>query len=130
MIILAVRTDKPQSELGLFEDDKKLDYFVWEAHRSLAETIHTKIDELLKKNQRNLDDLGGIVAFAGPGSFTGLRIGLSVANALAYSRGLPIVAKQNPQWLEQGIADLLSGKSDKVAVPEYGQAAKTTQPRK
>lgn len=130
MIILSLRTDKPEAELGLFEDSKRLNYIVWEAHRSLAETIHHKIDELLSNAGINKQRLEGIICFKGPGSFTGLRIGMSVANALAYSNQIPIVAKQDPQWLESGIADLLSGQNDKVALPEYGGPAKITKPRK
>lgn len=130
MIILSLRTDKPEAEIGLFDDSKKLAYEVWEAHRSLAETIHTKIEEMLNKSSISLKDVKGIVAFQGPGSFTGLRIGLSVANALAYSLNIPVVARQDPEWLEQGITDLLAGRNHKIAQAHYGQEAKTTEPKK
>jgi tRNA threonylcarbamoyladenosine biosynthesis protein TsaB len=102
----------------------------WEAHRQLAETIHTKIKEILDKSSISLTDLQGIACFKGPGSFTGLRIGLSVANALAHSQNIPIVARSGKKWLEQSIEDLLVGKNDKTAIPEYGIAAKTTMPKK
>jgi tRNA threonylcarbamoyladenosine biosynthesis protein TsaB len=130
MIILTIRTEKPESEIGLFDGQKKLAYETWLAHRELAETIHLKIKELLEDNGKNLEDIEGIVCFEGPGSFTGLRIGLSVANALAYAQNIPIVARGNPDWLEKGIADLLTGKNDKIALPEYGAPPNITQPRK
>lgn len=130
MLILSIRTDKPESELGLFDDQTKLDYEVWQAHRQLGTTIHLKIDELLNRNGKALHDLQGIVCFKGPGSFTGLRIGLTVANALAYALSVPIVSKVDPQWLEAGISDLLAGKNDKLALPEYGSEAFTTPPKK
>lgn len=130
MIILSLRTDKPESEIGLFDGNKKLDYLVWEAHRTLSETIHTKIEEILNKSSISIEQLGGIVVFSGPGSFTGLRIGLSVGNTLAYSLGIPVVGQQDPSWLGNGIADLLAGKNDVVAKAHYGQPAKTTKPRK
>jgi len=120
MLILTIRTDKPEAELGLYEDNRQLAYETWLAHRQLAETIHAKIDKLLKSQQKILSDLQGIVVFQGPGSFTGLRIGITVANALAYSLSLPIVACENPEWLEVGINKLLKGQNDKIAVPEYG----------
>jgi tRNA threonylcarbamoyladenosine biosynthesis protein TsaB len=128
--ILTIRTDKPESEIGLYEDKKQLAYETWEAHRQLAETVHIKIEELLKKSNKDLDGLDGIVCFKGPGSFTGLRIGLSVANTLAYSLGIPIVGSENPDWLEKGTKGLLAGQNDKVALPEYGAPARTTKPRK
>jgi tRNA threonylcarbamoyladenosine biosynthesis protein TsaB len=130
MIILSLRTDKPEAEVGVFDSEKKLDYMVWQAHRSLAETIHTKIEEMLNKSSISLNDIQGVVVFQGPGSFTGLRIGLSVANALAYSLNVPVIARQDPKWLEQGIADLLAGKNDKIARAYYGQEAKTTKQKK
>lgn len=130
MIILSIRTDKPESEVGLFEDDKKLAYIVWEAHRILAETIHEKIEEILNKSSISIKEVQGIVVLQGPGSFTGLRIGISVANTLAYSLDIPVSAKQDPGWLESGIAALLAGQNDVISFPEYGGPAHTTKPRK
>lgn len=130
MIILTIRTDKPESEIGLFDDSKQLEYLIWEAHRTLAETIHTKIKEILNKSSISMDDIQGIVVFQGPGSFTGLRIGISVANALAYSLDIPLVGTQNPKWLEQAIAGLLAGQNDKTVQAFYGQEPKTTKPKK
>lgn len=129
MIILTIRTDKPEAELGLYKDDKQLAYETWQAHRQLAETLHTKLRDLLNEQGLALQQLGGIIVYRGPGSFTGLRIGLSVANALAYSLNIPIVAEMDG-WIEHGIKRLLTGKSDKVALPEYGQAVNITAPRK
>lgn len=128
MLILTIRTDKPEAEIGLFEDDKKLAYETWQAHRQLAETINQKINEVLK--DKKLQDLNGIVCFQGPGSFTGLRIGLSVGNALAYSLTIPIVAAEGKNWLEVGLQKMQAGQNDKIAVPEYGAPAHTTSPKK
>ncbi len=47
MIILTIRTDKPEAEIGLYDGEQQLAYEMWSAHRQLAETIHTKIKELL-----------------------------------------------------------------------------------
>ena len=130
MIILTIRTDKPEAEIGLYDDQKQLVYETWQAHRQLAETIHHKIDQLLKSNSKKLDQIQGIIVFQGPGSFTGLRIGLSVANALAYSLNVPITAEQKEDWIKLGIKHLLAGRSDKIALPEYGSPVRTTNPRK
>jgi tRNA threonylcarbamoyladenosine biosynthesis protein TsaB len=130
MTILTIRTDKPEAEVGIYKDHKRLDYKKWQAHRELAETIHDKLEEILNKSSISMDDLEGIVVFRGPGSFTGLRIGLSVANALAYSLQIPIVATSQDNWLEFGINNLKTGQNDKIAVPEYGAPARITTPRK
>lgn len=130
MIILAMRTDKPEAELYLYDDKAKLGEITWQAHRELSNTIHLKIKEILNTSSISLDEIEGIVCFEGPGSFTGLRIGLSVANSLAYSYSVPIVAHGGEKWLETGIRDLLAGKNDKIALPKYDRPATTTPPRK
>jgi tRNA threonylcarbamoyladenosine biosynthesis protein TsaB len=128
--ILVIRTDKPEAEIGLFDGYTQLAYNTWLAHRELAETIHIKIGELLKSQSRTLHDLEGIVVFKGPGSFTGLRIGLTVANALAYSLSVPIVATEDPAWLENGIARLQQGEDEKITIPEYGALPNITPQKK
>ncbi|MGH7237434.1 MAG: tRNA (adenosine(37)-N6)-threonylcarbamoyltransferase complex dimerization subunit type 1 TsaB [Candidatus Saccharimonadales bacterium] len=130
MLILTIRTDKPEAEIGLFENDKKLAYETWPAHRQLAETIHTQIDKLLMRKGRTLAQVEGIVCFAGPGSFTGLRIGVTVANTLGYGLEIPIVAARTEKWIDLGIKKLLGGENDQIALPYYGSPVHITQPRK
>lgn len=130
MIILTIRTDKPEAEVGLYDDAAQLAYEVWTAHRQLAETIHGTIEALLKKQGKTWADIGGVVCYQGPGSFTGLRIGLTVGNALAYSLGIPVVATRDPQWLETGVQRLDAGDNDHEALPFYGAEAHITPPKK
>ena len=130
MLILTIRTDKPESEIGLFEDLNQLTYLEWHAHLELAETIHTKVSTLLKDIQKTWHELGGLVVYKGPGSFTGLRIGFSVANTLAYSLDCPIVTTNDSDWIEQGLELLKNSKSTKPVFPFYGSEVHITKPRK
>lgn len=130
MLILTIRTDKPVAEVGLYDDQRQLAYMTWQAHRELGRTIHLQIAELMKSASRDLSDIQGIVALSGPGSFTGLRIGLTVANALAYSYEIPIAGSQGERWIENGIDQLLQGQAGRMAMPEYGAEANITVPRK
>lgn len=129
MLILTLRTDKPASEVGLYDDNEQLVYKVWEAHRKLAETLSDKIANILHSNEKEFSDIEGIVVYRGPGSFTGLRIGIAVTNALAYSLDVPIVGETN-DWIEHGISRLLQGENDKTVLPEYGQDVHVTQQKK
>lgn len=126
MITLGIRTDKPQTELYLYKDKEQIAEMKRQAHRELSGTIHEQIDKLLNKSSISLKDIDGIVCFKGPGSFTGLRIGLSVANALAYAQNIPIVARRGEDWLDKGIKDLTSGKTHKIATPYYDRPAATS----
>lgn len=130
MKILTIRSDNPEAEIGLFDGDKKLAYETWLAHRQLAETIFVKIDELLASCKLALADIEGIVGYEGPGSFTGLRIGLTVANTLAYSLEIPIVASGGEKWRASGIKKLQAGIDEKTALPKYGAPVHITAQKK
>lgn len=130
MIILTLRTDRPQAEVELYEGRNRLASLAWTAHRQLAETIHQQLEEVLKQANTPWEQVDGIVVYKGPGSFTGLRIGASVANAIAYAQHIPIVSRAGKDWIDAGIRDLQAGQSDKVAIPEYGAPAATTTPKK
>ena len=106
MLILTLRTEKPEAEIGIYLDHEKKEYLTWQAHRELSDTIHENILKLLNQDKIDFKDIEGIVIYKGPGSFTGLRIGFSVANALAYSLSIPIVATNEKTWITEGI-DLL-----------------------
>lgn len=130
MLILTIRTDNPQAEIGLFDGQTKLAYQSWHAGRELSLTLHRKIDQLLQSQSRTWQDPKGVVCFQGPGSFTGLRIGLTVADALAYGLRVPIVATMGDDWIEQGIERLQAGEDDKIALPHYGAPVHITQQKR
>jgi tRNA threonylcarbamoyladenosine biosynthesis protein TsaB len=130
LIFLTIKTDNPEAEIALFDDLKKLDEIKWQANRVLADTIHTKIKELLINDELKWQDINGVVCYKGPGSFTGLRIGLSVANALAYGLDIPVVSNSSKNWQCIGVEALMGGKNDKITLPEYGSEAKITNPKK
>ena len=130
MIILTLRTDKPEAEIGFFDDDAELAYIVWHAHRELAETLHAKIKALLENNKLTLKQLEGIAVYKGPGSFTGLRIGATVANALADSLHIPIVSATGEDWAKACCASLAAGKNERAVQPKYGADPHITQQKK
>ena len=124
MKLLAVKTDQPMAELWLYENDAELAHLKWAAHLKLAESLHRQITKILNKSSITLNELDGIVCFQGPGSFTGLRIGLSIANALAFANHIPIVATAGLNWQKNGIEKLLAGHSDEIVRPAYQKSDK------
>lgn len=128
-MILLLDTSTPVCRLTLVDGDTRYDN-EWEANRELAKGLLAYLRDQLAANNKSWNDVTGIVAFKGPGSFTGLRIGLTVLNTLADSEGIPIIGETGEDWQTKGLARLNSGENDHMVMPEYGGEAHITQPRK
>jgi tRNA threonylcarbamoyl adenosine modification protein YeaZ len=89
--ILAIDTSGTNALVALAEaDGTLLTERRWVAGYRHGEELLTRIDEMLATAAVLLSGLGGIVVGTGPGAFTGLRVGLSTAKALAHGLGIPI----------------------------------------
>jgi tRNA threonylcarbamoyladenosine biosynthesis protein TsaB len=90
-IALAIDTAAPRLQLGLLLSDGRTDIWVDEIATGHAELIFGRIAGLLERNGLGYGDLQRIVTTTGPGSFTGLRIGLSAARGIGLARGIPVI---------------------------------------
>ena len=90
-ITLAVDTAAPRLQLALLLADGRVDVSIDEIATGHAELIFDRIGALLKRNNVVYADLERVASTTGPGSFTGLRIGLSAARGLALARSIPVV---------------------------------------
>lgn len=104
-------TSTPTCVLRL--DDKE---YTWVSDRNLAEFLHKFIFDKLTENHQTWQDLSEITFFSGPGSFTGLRIGATVVNALA-------------DQLQISLFDH-HGQKHQIIIPDYGRAANISVPKK
>ncbi|MFM7815252.1 MAG: tRNA (adenosine(37)-N6)-threonylcarbamoyltransferase complex dimerization subunit type 1 TsaB, partial [Flavobacteriales bacterium] len=64
-----------------------------------AESLHPLLDELMISSQLNWSDIRAIAVSIGPGSYTGLRIGVSAAKGLAFGLGIPFIAIRTSEAL-------------------------------
>lgn len=129
-MLLAVRADQPQAVIYLLENGEEVARREWEAHRQLSDTLLLFIEEMLEQHNADWASLNGVIVFKGPGSFTGLRISITVANTLAQSLTIPVVGTQGETWLERGIAQIEAGADESIVSPEYGGEANITKPKK
>lgn len=113
-----------------FVDDNSQDVVRRQADRTLARDMLAFIHRELTARGLSYGDIDGIGVFRGPGSFTGLRIGITVLNTWARAEHIPIVGAANEGWKETCLARLHEGMNDEVVLPEYGAPARTTKPRK
>ena len=90
-ITLAIDTAAPRLQLALLLADRQVDVSIDEIATGHAELIFERIATLLGRNHIGYADLQRVVTTTGPGSFTGLRIGLSAARGIGLARGIPVV---------------------------------------
>lgn len=128
-MIVLLDTSTPVCKLSFVDGEWRYDT-EWESGRELAKGLLSFLQDELQGQDKSWEDITGLVAFLGPGSFTGLRIGITVLNSLAYARSLPIVGETGDAWQQQGISRLALGGDDQIVLPHYGGEANITTPRK
>lgn len=90
MIVLGIDTSGYANAVGLVDNGQVLADHVYEARTDSLERIVANIDEVLKSTGKTLDDVRGIAVGLGPGSWTGIRVGVTVGKMLAFSLGTPV----------------------------------------
>lgn len=128
-MILLLDTSSPVCKLRLLDGDWHYDD-EWQADRELAKHLLRYLHDNLEKNGKAWSDISGIGAFTGPGSFTGLRIGLTVLNTIADADRVPIVGARGDDWQAVATERLNKGENDRIVLPFYGSEAHITKPRK
>lgn len=128
-MLLLLDTTTGLAKLQLVDQDS-LQEFEWQADRQLARGLLTWIEESVKNERVSLGAIKGIGVRRGPGSFTGIRIGLTVLNTLADSYKIPIVGTEGDEWSKQAIERLNVGQNDTLVLPLYDRDAHITMPRK
>lgn len=126
---LFINTSTPLCRV-LLELDGVLHTYEWQADRQLAKGMLAYIERCLSEHGSKLADIQGIGVYKGPGSFTGLRIGLTVMNTLADGLDIPIVGVTGEEWVATAQERLRLGENDHLVLPDYGGDAHITKPRK
>lgn len=95
------------------------------------EKILIGIEKILKTSKTQLRNLNGIIVVNGPGSFSGVRIVLSVANTLGWLLNIPVIGisvqpnqnnnQNNLELISQGLKKIKSKKEFKMVKPFYGK---------
>lgn len=129
-MILAIDTSTPECKMFIVQDSSVFANKNWLAERRLALELLEQLETFLAEHNLTFQDLKGLIIFRGPGSFTGLRIGITVFNTLADSLNIPIVGEVGGDWLKVGIERLTSNKVDTIVLPEYGTPPHITRPKK
>ena len=128
-MILLVDTSTPICKL-IFINGSSRQSDEWQSDRMLAKGLLGHLDKLLKATSKTWSDIMAIGVFEGPGSFTGIRIGLTVMNTIADAQNIPIVGARGNNWQDEILSKLKTGKNEKIVLPFYGGEVNITVPRK
>ena len=90
-MILAIDSSTPVAGVALLDEEKLIREEFINYKKNHSETLMPMIDELLRGCDRSLADLTALAITIGPGSFTGLRIGLATIKGLSLAADLPVV---------------------------------------
>ncbi|MGH2613954.1 MAG: tRNA (adenosine(37)-N6)-threonylcarbamoyltransferase complex dimerization subunit type 1 TsaB, partial [Thermomicrobiales bacterium] len=88
--LLAVDTSSAQGGIALF-DGQMLSVRSWPADRSHTTTALVEIHHLLAAAELEVHDLAAVAVAAGPGAFTGLRVGFGIAKGFHLATGVPLI---------------------------------------
>ncbi len=112
-IILNIETATKNCSVSLSKNGKTI-FFKEHADQgySHAEKLHVFIDEVIKECQINISEINAVAVSKGPGSYTGLRIGVSAAKGLCYALNIPLIAVDTLEILANQVQ-----KKDGLIVP-------------
>lgn len=105
MIVLAVDSSSKVATVALMKDDKLLGEITLNDKKEHSVVLMTIIEDLLKFNNLTIDDIDGYVVSKGPGSFTGLRIGMATVKGLSFGSGKPYVSISSLDALAFSVAN-------------------------
>lgn len=115
-LILNIETATPVLSVALGESGKVLDIKELNTQNRHSEQITLFIEALLQQNNKTFDELDAVAVSEGPGSYTGLRIGVSTAKGICYAGDLPLIAVSTLKAMARMMQDRwqTTGKSSEV----------------
>ncbi len=90
MYSILIDTSDKYLSLGLSKDNTIVDSISYECWQRQSEFLISELDTLMKRNNVSRNDIGTVVASKGPGSYTGIRIALTVAKVMAFALDIPL----------------------------------------
>ncbi|HVI48317.1 MAG TPA: tRNA (adenosine(37)-N6)-threonylcarbamoyltransferase complex dimerization subunit type 1 TsaB [Chitinophaga sp.] len=106
-LILSIDTATTTGSVSLARDGKVLQTLVNEKQQDHAATMVVFVQQLLETQQLLAADIDAIAVSAGPGSYTGLRVGVATAKGLCYAWNKPLLGISTLQMMTQGAKDAI-----------------------
>lgn len=126
MRVLAIDTSSNVATVAVMEDELLLGEYILNHKKTHSQKIMTMIEQLLSDLELKVDDIDVFAASTGPGSFTGLRIGVATVKALAHATGKPVVSvgtlealAYNVPYAEHIIVPIMDARRNNVFTASY-----------
>ncbi len=116
-IILAIDTSSDACSVALTTKQNAIKESTIIAPREHTQRILPMVQRLLADNEMTLKQLDGVAFGCGPGSFTGLRICISIAQGLAYGADLPLIAVSSLEAMAKGALRLYQPAANSIIMP-------------
>ena len=91
MKILGIDTSTMAANVAVLEDDKLICEYTINTKKTHSQKLMPMIENMLNLSDINIKDIDAIGICVGPGSFTGLRIGMATAKAIAHVNNIPLI---------------------------------------
>lgn len=103
MFILALDTSSATISVAVLNEDTVLFYAQQTMDRGHGEALIPLIDQVLQRARVTISDIGGVAVAVGPGSFTGVRVGLSTARGIGLALNIPVYGVTNFEAVAYGV---------------------------
>ena len=100
MYTLILDSSNIDLSVGIASKEEVIDFISYEAWQCQSEYMIQEIDKLLTKHHLTKDDLEGVIVTIGPGSYTGIRIALTIAKVTCLALSIPLYAISSLQALK------------------------------
>jgi tRNA threonylcarbamoyl adenosine modification protein YeaZ len=104
-MILAIDTSTDNASLALVKDGRVLAEANWRCEQNHTVELLPRLVSLLDEAKTGIGAISGVVVARGPGSFNGLRVGISTAKGLAFSLGVPLIGISSLEVVAYGHAE-------------------------
>ncbi len=126
MKILGIDTATHSTSICIIEDEKLICEYTVNTKKTHSQKLMVMIESMIKESDLNIKDIDAIAICIGPGSFTGLRISMATAKAIAQVRNLPIISVNSLESLafnmnlcEKIICPILDAQRNQVYTGKY-----------
>lgn len=107
-MILCLETATPTCSVAINDGNRNIALRECKGQNAHSEKITIFINEVMKEVGLDYSELDAVAVSQGPGSYTGLRIGVSTAKGICYAAGLPLLAIDTLHAMAYGIKDLIN----------------------